>query len=141
MTHYDLQMIECSSCGNVVGHLFDDYYALRARLQKEINSGRDIPSDQYVVQATGDDIGPFLRTFYTWVKETVDEDPDSVKAFVARRYQPANIVARAMLRLKELDKEELPFGSKREADGQHSRFEPRICCLRMLGTDPTGTDN
>lgn len=141
MSHYELQMIECSSCGNIVGHLYDDYYALRGQLQKELDSGRKVPSGSYVVKATGDDIGPYLRTYYEWANDQIDEDPSAIKAIIAQRYQPANIVARAMLRIKELDKDDLPFGSKREADGQLSRFETRMCCLRMMQTDPTGTDN
>lgn len=128
---YQLPMIECSSCGQVVGHLYGDFYSLTKQLMEELE-GTDIPSGSYQTKS-GDDIRPFLRTYYSWYSEA-KEQPDP-----PLEYLPNNVVARALLRTAELNTEDLPFGSKRETDGTLSFDEPRICCIRMLITDPGTT--
>jgi DNA-directed RNA polymerase subunit N (RpoN/RPB10) len=133
---YQLPLIECTNCGTCVGHMFDDYYKFLKQLTDELLNGYEIPRQTYITKS-GDDIGPFLRTYYTW-KSTLE--PNSQTANIAQRYTPSSVMARALLRSKELDASELPFGSSRDEDGQLSPFEVRICCARTLQTDPTGTD-
>lgn len=122
-------MLECGNCGQHLGHIYEDYYTLSKQLTDELKDG-GVPSGTYVA-TSGDDVSAFINTYYLWFKGE-HEGPIPI-------HEPENIVARALLRIKELDPEELPFGSSREADGQLSIFEPRICCLRMLQTDPMMT--
>jgi DNA-directed RNA polymerase subunit N (RpoN/RPB10) len=118
-------MPECSSCGQYVSHLMDDYYKLTTQLIKELPN----PTGSYITK-DGDDITPFIKTYYTWVGNSKPQ------------YMPGNIVARALLRIKDLKQQDLPFGSNRTTDGQLSlTTETRICCLRMFQTDPVATNN
>lgn len=121
-----LPMIECSSCGNCIGHLFEDYYDLSKQLIDEL-SRNDVPSGKYITNE-GDDISEFISTYYTWY-DTIDKSK-------VLEYSPRNIVARALLRLRELSPDHLPFGTEREPDMQLSPYNTRICCLRMFMSDP-----
>ena len=130
MTTYQLPMLECSSCGQFIGPFYDDYYALSKRLIEDL-ARREVPTDTYTTE--DDDIGPFIKTYYEWHSKQEDKSRLPV-------HTPANIVARALLRLRELTPTHLPFGSLKVEDGQMSMFEARMCCLRMFQTDPTATD-
>lgn len=127
---YELPMLECSSCGTHLGHLYEIYYTLRDQLTDDLVIN-GTPNQTYT-GANGDDLTPFITTYYEWLN-TVDKDkvPD---------HQPSNIIARALLRTRELEKEHLPFGSAKEDDDQMSVHEARICCLRMFQTDPKKTN-
>jgi DNA-directed RNA polymerase subunit N (RpoN/RPB10) len=127
MSLYDNPMLECSSCGTHLGHLYEDYHALSARLTKDLQSGS---LGQYVTRAD-DDLTEFISTYYKWY--------GSVDKSLYPKHEPGNIVARALLRTRKLKEEHLPFGSTTEPDGQISVHETRICCLRMLQTDPMMT--
>lgn len=129
MALYQLPMLECSNCGQHVGHKYEDYYTLTKQLMDELST-RNVPSGSYVT-TDGDDITSFVKTYYTWYQ---NQDPQ-----VVPRHDPGNIIARALLRLRELDESQLPFGSAHEDDGQLSIYEPRICCMRMFQTDPMMT--
>ena len=128
MALYQLPMLECSNCGQHLGHLYNSYYTLTQQLIKELD-GRSVPTGKYV-SATGDDISPFIKTYYEWYAKQTGSVPD---------HQPGNIVARGLLRLRDLDATHLPFGSVREDDGQLSIYDVRICCMRMFQTDPKMT--
>ena len=128
-----MPLLECSSCGEYVGPFYDDYYKLSKKLINDL-AGRDVPTDSYVTKE-GDDIGPYIKTYYEWLT-----DEQQVVNATLPEHTPGNIVARGLLRLRELEPEHLPFGSQRAADGQMSIFETRICCLRMFQTDPAGTE-
>lgn len=132
MALYQLPMIECSSCGQCIGHLFSDYYDLSKKLIDELQK-RDVPTGDYTT-SQGDDIGPYLRTYYEWYSKAKAEVAGEVL-----EYQPKNIVARALLRIKDLTDDMLPFGSLREPDGQLTPYEARTCCLRMFLGDPGAT--
>jgi hypothetical protein len=121
-------MIECSTCGNCLGHLYRDYVRLAIQLSRDLAS--DVipePKDKRYTYGDGDSIAPFLHTYYTWV----EQNPKYKDI-----YEPQNVVARAMLRLRELKPEHLPFG-KPAADGQRNQYEAALCCLRMLQLDPS----
>jgi DNA-directed RNA polymerase subunit N (RpoN/RPB10) len=133
MALYRIPMIECSSCGQCIGHLFEDYYDLSKRLIDELKDN-EIPNSDYTVTSTSDDIRPFLKTYYIWYSNLTDDEKLNVPV-----HSPANVVARALLRLEELKTSDLPFGSAREDDNQISAFEARICCLRMFMSDPGAT--
>ena len=129
MALYQLPMNECSSCGQIVGHMYDDFYTLTKQLTTELKT-RSIPSETYRT-TEGKDITEFIRVYYSWF--------DKNKGKVLE-YFPANIIARALLATVPLEESLLPFGHSREPDGQISFNEPKICCLRMLETDPMMTD-
>jgi DNA-directed RNA polymerase subunit N (RpoN/RPB10) len=132
MALYELPMNECSSCGNIVGQLYPDFYDLTKQLMEELKT-KSIPTGSYITKE-GEDLSKFVKTYYTWYNTHKD---DTVKPL---EYFPTNIIARALLKTRDLTEEHLPFGSSREADNQLSFHEPRICCLRMLETDPMMTD-
>lgn len=125
MSAYQLPIIECTNCGQITGHLYDDYYKYLKQLIKDLEEGNALTPANY------GDIYAFLNTYYTWFKR--EGDPRNA-------YGPAGVVARALLRTKELEESDLPFGSLREADNQFSMHIVRHCCLKTLLTDPTGTD-
>ena len=128
MALYQLPMLECSSCGQIVGHMYEDYYRLSEQLMKELKEQPEqIPRGDY--QALSD-LNPFIKTYYAWYLKNKE---------TALEYYPCNIIARALLQTCVLVEGHLPFGSKREEDNQLSYFEPKICCLRMLETDPMMT--
>jgi DNA-directed RNA polymerase subunit N (RpoN/RPB10) len=130
MALYELPMLECSSCGQHLGHLYKDFYTLTKQLKNELEySGR--PTGSYITKANNDNITEFVRTYYDWYKQQEGADVPV--------HEPSNIVARALLRTQELDSAHLPFGSNVQDDGQLSTHEARICCLRMLQTDPMMT--
>ena len=124
MSHQQLSMIECSSCGQQLGHLYEDYYELTIKLERELKNGK---IDGSYKTRHGDDLSMFLKTYYDWATDNAE------KAV----FQPANIIARALLRIKELDTKDLPFGMKTELDGQRDVHEVRVCCLRMFQCDPS----
>lgn len=125
--HYfimSLPMLECSSCGQYVGHLYEDYFTLTKKLIDELEH-RDVPSMRYIT-SLDKDITEFIQNYYTWYDLHKDEEG-------VLEYLPGAIVSRALLNLEITP---LPFGKHSEPDGQHSPFEARPCCLRMLQTNP-----
>lgn len=128
MALYQLPMLECSNCGQHLGHKYEDYYTLTKQLTEELKI-RDVPVGTYVA-SDGDDISAFINTYYSWY--TKQDGPVPL-------HEPGNIISRALLRLRELNTSHLPFGNARENDGQLSIYEPRICCMRMFQTDPMMT--
>ena len=132
MALLQLPMLECTNCGQHLGHLYEDYYTLTEQLMQELTDNPDrVPRGTYrTTHSTPvDDITEFIRTYYTWY--LAEKDKKSIPV-----HEPGNIVARALLRTQELKAAHLPFGSNREPDGQLSIHEARICCLRMFQTDP-----
>lgn len=127
---YELPMLECSSCGQHLGHLYEDYYRLTKQLMEELET-QSVPYGDYTT-SQGDDLTSFVQTYYTWLIEQ-----DQTRSIPV--HEPCNIIARALLRTRELKLEHLPFGSAKEDDGQMSVHEARICCLRMFQTDPKMT--
>lgn len=123
-------MLECSNCGQHVGHLYEDYYTLTKQLTDEL-ARRDVPNGTYRT-ISGDDISSYINTYYSWY----DKNKEGVQV---PKHEPGNIIARALLRTRELEAEHLPFGSTTESDGQMSIHEARICCIRMFQTDPMMT--
>ena len=132
MALYQLPMNECSSCGHIVGHMYEDFYSLTKQLMEELKT-RSIPSGSYTTKE-GEDLTGFVTTYYTWYEAHKNDESPPLEYF------PANIIARALLKTRDLTDKHLPFGSAREDDNQLSFHEPRICCLRMLETDPMMTD-
>jgi len=130
MALYQLPMLECSSCGQHLGHLYEDFYVLTKQLKNELENYKR-PTGTYSAKYNGDDITEFVRVYYEWY--------DQQEGANIPVHEPANIVARALLRTQELDPSHLPFGSNVQDDGQLSIHEARICCLRMLQTDPMMT--
>ena len=129
MALYELPMLECSNCGQHLGHVYESYYQLTKQLIEELK-GQRVPSGSYVAQ-DGDDISEFISTYYSWYDA---QEPGTVPV-----HEPGNIVARALLRIRDLEPDHLPFGSALEQDGQISVYDARICCMRMLQTDPMMT--
>jgi DNA-directed RNA polymerase subunit N (RpoN/RPB10) len=130
MALYQLPMLECSNCGQHLGHKYEDYYTLTKQLVEELKT-KSVPTGTYTA-SDGDDISAFINIYYSWYT-----NPDRTEP--VPQHEPGNIVARALLRLRELNSQQLPFGSAREDDGQISIYEPRICCMRMFQTDPMMT--
>jgi len=128
MALYQLPMLECSSCGQHLGHKYDDYYTLTKQLIEELQIS-NVPTGYYNT-SDDDNISNFIHTYYIWYNKQTVKVPD---------HTPGNIISRALLRIVELDEKNLPFGSLREEDGQISIFEPRICCMRMFQSDPKMT--
>jgi len=126
---YQLPMLECSNCGQHLGHMYEDYYTLTKKLMEDL-ANLDVPVGTYKTSNGNDDLTPFIKTYYTWY--TKQSEPVPI-------HLPGNIIARGLLRLRELKDDDLPFGSAVEDDGQMSIYEPRICCLRMFQTDPKMT--
>ena len=126
---YALPMPECSSCGRFLGHLYDDHIELTKKLQEDLSNGGS-PSGQYRGAVSGEDITDFINTYYTWRAE-FDKKHKDFPVFT-----PLNIVSRALIAVKPLEEEDLPFGTAREEDGQRTVFEHSICCLRMFQGNP-----
>lgn len=127
---YELPMLECSNCGQHLGHMYNDYYILTKQLMEELKN-TDVPRGTYIT-SYDDDISDYISTYYSWYQT---QDVNMVPV-----HEPGNIVARALLRTRTLKPEHLPFGSATEADGQLSIHEGRICCMRMFQTDPKMTN-
>jgi DNA-directed RNA polymerase subunit N (RpoN/RPB10) len=128
-----LPMIECSSCGNQLGHLFVPYLNMSKQLLRDtVSADRDYDS---IIDALTDnkskyeyddgDASAFLITYYTWAKDHRDQDV----------FQPSNLVARALLEIKTLDNARLPFG-RPGSDGQRNAYDARTCCLREFQCTP-----
>jgi len=110
--------------------MYEDYYALTKQLINDLENYGS-PTGSYVVKTNGDDITEFVQTYYTWY--------NSQEGANIPLHEPGNIIARALLRTQKLESSHLPFGSNVQDDGQLSIHEARICCLRMLQTDPMMT--
>ena len=138
---YQLPILECSSCGNYVGHLMEDYYNMSRALIDSLRAARVRPADGNVAPAlddvyktkTGKDIKPYLEAYYKW-EATIPAGSKKI------RLSPPNVVARALLDDKEPpaegDEKFYLIGGPLEADGQRNLMEPRGCCLRMFMGDP-----
>lgn len=120
-------MIECSTCGKAIGHLYGAYYRIAQYLIEVLAENRQVdPAAPEYTYGTGNTLGPYLATYYGWLADQHQTD----------FYEPANVVARGLLRIRELQREHLPFG-RANPDGQRNQFEASICCLRMLHSDPS----
>jgi hypothetical protein len=125
-----LSMLECSTCGTCLGDKYKYLQQFVPLLQKmrdeNINAGFE-GFEGFEVFKYGDGLtlAPFLTTYYTWLSTHIDQDI----------YEPSNVIARGLLRIRELLPEHLPFG-RLNRDGQRNQFEASICCLRMLHCDP-----
>ena len=131
MSTFYLPMTDCSACGRHVGHIYEPYYTLTERLLRMLSTSANIADfadslNDRDFTYDGHSIGPFLRVYYTWAAKNPG------KAL----FEPANVVARALLRIRELEEGQLPFGSK-AADGQRNAYDAPICCLRMFQCDPS----
>jgi hypothetical protein len=122
---YALPMPRCSSCGKVLSHLYPDHLELTRRLTDDLQS-TDEPQGPYVGTHSKIDITDFVKTYYAWRKQ----HPTAI------RFEPNNVVARALISLKPLTPAELPFGSQREADGQQGFLNHQLCCLRTFQSNP-----
>ena len=124
---YQLPMMECSACGNHVGHMYDDYYELSKRLYDDIASSDDgFPKLEGIyLTKRNRDLKPFLQTYYNWLKKQ-----DGLEY-----YEPANVIARALLSVIPLTETALPYS--KEPDNQLGVFEARMCCMRMFQADPS----
>lgn len=136
MSSFYLPMTDCSACNRHVGHLYDTYYSLTERLLRRLSTSTSISefaesirdSDYTYEDETGvSSIGRFLRTYYSWASK---QPPKAIT------FEPANVVARALLRIRELRESDLPFG-RPNRDGQRNQFDASICCLRMFQCDPS----
>jgi hypothetical protein len=131
MSLFYLPMTDCSACNRHVAHLYDAYYVLTERLLRALSTYPSI-ADFAASIRDGDftyeehNITSFLRVYYGWAAK------NQAKAL----FEPANVVARALLRIRELEEGHLPFGSK-AADGQRNAYDASICCLRMFQCDPS----
>lgn len=124
---YQLPAPECTCCGRPMRHLYDDCAKLTKQLTNVLQTN-DVPkSEIFFGEVSGIDITDFIQTYYSWFQKHPDKNI---------KFTPSNIVARALLAFEPLCEKDLPFGTKREPDGQRSVFEPGLCCLRMLQCDP-----
>ena len=123
-----LPMIECSSCGKQVGHLYEDYQQFTRNLLKDIEQNGMPPAlnDDYVTTGEEEprDIKPYLETYYNWCA-----------ANGATPFNANNIIIRALLGLVPLEDSAIPYSI--EEDGQRGYYEVKICCMTMLMTDPS----
>ena len=123
---YAMQMPCCSNCGRQLRHLYEDHIDLTRKLLDDIKN-RGGPSGRFVGSISGKDITDFINVYYTWKKGNKGAPP----------FQPGNIVARALISIRDLDETMLPFGAAaREEDGQLSMLNEPVCCLRMLHCNP-----
>jgi hypothetical protein len=131
MSSFYLPMTDCSACNRHVGHLYEPYYTLTERLLRLLSTSTSIAEFAESIRDgdftyDGHNIAQFLRVYYTWAAK------NPAKAL----FEPANVVARALLSIRELKEAHLPFGSK-AADGQRNAYDAPICCLRMFQCDPS----
>ena len=124
-----LPMIECSSCGKVLGHLYEDYYnlgALLERLSQEndaLSLANSDHTEDFRTPNSHDNWNEFIKPYFRWLVEHPD-DRDM--------YTPHNIVARSLLR---------PYGEVSRMPinlrvlGKPLLTDARYCCLRMFMTD------
>ena len=145
-------MIECSSCGAVLGHLYLDHLELTERLTKDL-ARNGSPTDVYV-SSTGVDLKPNLDVYYAWARaraaeanskamaaleedevfgEIVDKTPKITAANYL--YTPQNMIARALLSPVRWTEQDFPYSLA--PDGQRSMFAAATCCLRMFMADPS----
>lgn len=134
-------MNECSNCGQIVGHMYSDYYKLSKQLSTELSTTN--PLSMWFAQTPyntvyNDDLTPFIKTYYMWYEREQQKVANDPK-YKLQEYSPYSIIARALLRSVELEPQHLPFGSVKEDDGTISHNAPRQCCMRMLVTDPGAT--
>lgn len=128
-----LPMIECSSCGNQLGHLYNPYFILSKQLLRDTTSAEgsydavvDLITnnkDKYTYE--DGNISDFLITYYTWAKDHTDLD----------LFKPSNLVARALLAVRDLTSDQLPFG-KPGQDGQRNPYDARTCCMCAFQCTP-----
>lgn len=129
-------MIECSNCGNQLGHLHSMYYKYGKAFTAwytTADSLREFASSNttYIVDTEEPrrDIAEWLKTYCSWLADHMNPD-DPLP------YTSYNLVARALLAYTPLDVEELPFGSRAKT-GRSDLTEAKYCCLRMFMCDPT----
>ena len=131
MSTFYLPMTDCSACNRHVAHLYEAYYTLTERLLRRLSTSPSIADFAASIRDgdftyDGHNIASFLQVYYGW----------AAKNEALALFEPANVVARALLRIRELEESHLPFGSK-AADGQRNAYDAPICCLRMFQCDPS----
>lgn len=123
-------MIECSTCGRCIGHMYEDYYNL-GHVLSEIIAGKtsgDLADEDHsdVMQTDGKNLWTyFLQPYFQYLKTHPDEDVPS--------FTPYNLVARALLRIHPWKPTDLPFWQP--VNGHHDMRNPKYCCMRMFTCD------
>lgn len=138
--------LECTSCGNHVGHLFPYYFKLTSLLNAEVDEegvtlhqalvNGDLEVDTGKInEADFDTNGQaplgniwtnYLKKYYVWVQSAEPEDKND--------YEAKNLVARALL-------EEVASNADREGKEkwvEHTSTEAtRYCCTNTFQNDAT----
>lgn len=121
-------MIECSSCGNIVGHLIDDYYTA-VKILSDIHD--NLIKNEITLSAAeslfsslknGNIFTNYLKLYYEDMNRN-KRDPSL--------YSPSALVAKALLFHRKLRQSDLPLN-------EHEKDEMtcvKICCTRMLLCD------
>ena len=120
-----LPMINCSSCGSVIGHLIPSYKMLLPQLLTMINSDYDynLDNDNFMIM---DGITATYRNIYTsfiqvFYKNADDEDK--------KLFDPRVILIYALLDNNNLNPSDFPF--------RNIVKRYKWCCTRMFLCDPT----
>lgn len=119
-----LPMIECSSCGKIIGHLYKDFYDAVMTLEKH--------HDSFLKGADGSGLFRALRNEDIWAKylKKYYEHLRSDTSVDANLYSPKALVAKALLFHRYLQDSDLPL-HEHERDSGCVRY----CCIRMLMCD------
>ena len=127
-----LPMIECSSCGKYVGHLFDQYYnailVLEDKHQGILNGEGNLDTeDPY-------DLGGiwtnYIRVYYKFMlgkKESLSEEQYKR---LANLYSVRALIQKALLFHRPLTDDDLPLNEHERDTGC-----VRACCKRALACD------
>jgi hypothetical protein len=131
---YAVGMMECAECGRQLAHLYEDHVELTRQLEKNLKNGgvAAVLNDTYIGKRCDKDITNYIHTYYIWHGE---QKP------TALTFEPINVVARALVADIPLTADQLPFGSRRETDGQRDIFCATICCLKNLQCNPVSTSS
>lgn len=123
-----LPMIECSSCGKIVGHLYHDYYnallVLESIHDKLVNGSMSLSAAQAMFDGleNGNLWEKYLGKYYDYVQKHSEFDHTL--------FAPKSLICHALLFHRKLEDSDLPLN-------EHSR-DPgcvKYCCMRMLQCD------
>lgn len=132
-----LPMIECSSCGRVLGHLYEEYYAQGMFLAGLVENLITIEEyQQFAAKDYSGELGEgwtnFLQPYFKWLSELPAEE---FSEHVKYMFTPHNLVARALLHPHSLGpRKSFPINI-RDKNGQYLLTETKYCCLRMFKCD------
>jgi len=128
-----LPMIECTACGKIMGHLYNDYYAACLILENHHDdlitneSIPDLSTEFSTAMNNGTNIwDKYLKIFY----ETLHTLPSEDKENEIKLFTPKSLVCNALLYHRNLTPDDLPLHKNTRAQGC-----VRYCCLRMLQCD------